>query len=127
MSISLMSIAAALAGLMGVAIVVIGAHYLLAPEAAAATFGLPDRPTGRNAAWLRVKGVRDIVCGVLGLALLAAGLWRELGWFLLIVALVPLGDALIVLRHAGSKGVALGMHGGTAAALVAIGVVLLVG
>ncbi|MGH9632417.1 MAG: DUF4267 domain-containing protein, partial [Bryobacteraceae bacterium] len=61
----------------------------------------------------------------LGLFLLATGQFRSLGWFLLIVALIPIGDAVIVLRHHGSKSLAYGMHGGTAAALVATGVILL--
>jgi hypothetical protein len=124
---SLVYVAAGLAGLMAVAIVVIGARYVLAPEATAATFGLPASPSGEATAWLEVKGVRDIVSGLPGLALLAAGQFRELGWYLIIVALIPIGDALIVLRHGGSKGLAYGMHGGTAAVLVAVGSVLLLG
>lgn len=124
---SLVHIAAGLAGLMGVAIIAIGARYLLAPEATAATFGLPAGPSAGGTAWLEVKGVRDVVSGLLGLALLAAGQFSELGWFMVIVALIPIGDALIVLRHHGSKGLAYAMHGGTAALLVAIGAVLLLG
>lgn len=122
---SLVQMAAGLAGLMGVAIIVIGARYLLVPEATAATFGLPAAPSANRLAWLEVKGVRDIVSGLLGLLLIATAQFRELGWFLIVVALIPIGDALIVLRHRGSKRLAYGMHGGTAAVLIAIGSVLL--
>lgn len=77
---SLVQLAAGLAGLMGVAIVVIGARFLLMPEATAATFGLPAAPSANRAAWLEVKGVRDIVSGLLGLFLIATARFRELGW-----------------------------------------------
>jgi hypothetical protein len=36
-----------------------------------------------------------------------------------------LGDAVIVLEHGGSLGVALGVHGSTAVVLVVVGVALL--
>ena len=49
---------------------------------------------------VEVKSVRDIVSGLLGLLLIATAQFREPGWFLIIVALIPIGDALIVLRHA---------------------------
>ncbi len=124
---SLVYLAAGLAGLMGAGIIVIGARYLLAPAATAATFGLPDRPEGEVVAWLNVKGVRDIVTGLLGLALLATGQFHTLGWFLLIAALIPIGDAVIVLRHRGSKNFAYGMHGGTATAMVVLASLLLLG
>jgi hypothetical protein len=122
---SLVHIAAGVAGLMGGAIILIGVGYLLAPQATAATFGLPVIPSGDGAAWLQVKGVRDVVSGLLGLALLADGLYRELGWFLIIVALIPIGDGLIVVRHPGSTVLAYGIHGATAAVLLATGSVLL--
>jgi hypothetical protein len=122
---SLVTIAAGVAGLMGGAIILIGVRYLLAPEAAAATFGLPVIPSNGGAAWLQVKGVRDIATGLLGLALLADGLYRELGWFLIIVALIPIGDGLIVLRRRGSTVLAYGVHGATAAVLLVAGAVLL--
>lgn len=35
-------------------------------------------------------------------------------WFMLSVALAPLGDTLIVLRHDGTKAVAFGIHFRTA-------------
>jgi hypothetical protein len=125
--VSMHYIAGGLAALMGVGIIVIGASYLLAPEASAKGFGLPDWPTGDAVAWLNVKGVRDIVSGLVALVLLATGPLHALGWFVLVAAIIPIGDAIIVLRYGGAKGLAYGMHGGTAAAMVAIAGLLLLG
>ena len=49
---------------------------------------------------------------VLGL-LVAAGAHAE-AWLTLCVALIPLGDTLIVLRNGGTKAVAFGIHFATA-------------
>ena len=58
--------------------------------------------------------MRDSCYGILGLALLAfAGADAE-AWFMLAVALVPLGDFMIVLRHGGTKATAFGVHFATA-------------
>ena len=53
---------------------------------------------------VEVKGVRDIVSGLLSLFLIATAQFREPGWFLIIVALIPIGGALIVLRHHARDG-----------------------
>ncbi|MER5472452.1 DUF4267 domain-containing protein [Streptomyces sp. NPDC002935] len=92
----------------------IGARFLVQPRAAATGYGVPAKPDG-DAAYLEIKGLRDAALGVMGLALLAfAGATAE-AWFMLTVALVPLGDTLIVLRHGGTKAVAFGIHFATAA------------
>jgi hypothetical protein len=49
-----------------------------------------------------------------GLALPAFAGARAEAWFMLAVALVPLGDTLIALRHGGTKAVAFGIHFATA-------------
>ncbi len=106
-------------------ITLVGARYLLAPVASAATFGLPAWPREALASWLNLKGVRDIGVGLLTLAMLVAAPTTTLGWFLLVTAVIPAGDMLVVLRYRGSKPLAYGMHGGTAAGLVVIALVLL--
>ncbi|WP_406333637.1 DUF4267 domain-containing protein [Streptomyces sp. NBC_00203] len=91
----------------------IGARFLLQPVPAATGYGVPAKPHG-DVAYLEIKGLRDATFGVMGLALLAfAGATAE-AWFMLIVALAPLGDTLIVLRHGGTKAVAFGIHFATA-------------
>jgi hypothetical protein len=112
-----------LAIVLDVFVFVIGLRFLLAPQAAAAGYGVPAKEEG-DAAYLTVKGLRDSSYGILGLALLAfAGAHAE-AWFMLVVALNPLGDTAIVLRHGGTKATAFGIHFATAV-VVLISAVLL--
>ncbi|WP_248959692.1 DUF4267 domain-containing protein [Sphaerisporangium perillae] len=109
----LMTSAYGLAILLDLFVVFIGLRFLLAPYAAAAGYGVPANKDA-NAAYLSIKGVRDLSYGILGLALLAFAGARAEAWFMLIVALAPLGDTLIVLRHGGTKAAAFGIHFATA-------------
>jgi hypothetical protein len=93
----------------------IGARFLLAPQTAAAGYGVP---ANNDSAYLAVKGVRDLSLGVMGLALLAFVGAPAGAWFMLAAALIPLGDMLIVLRHGGTKAVAFGIHLSTAAVVL---------
>ncbi|WP_405142441.1 DUF4267 domain-containing protein [Sphaerisporangium sp. NBC_01403] len=106
-------IAYGLAILLNVFVIIIGARFLLAPRAAAAGYGVPAKKDG-DPAYLTIKGLRDFSYGVLGLALLAFAGARAEAWFMLIVALLPLGDTVIVLRHGGTKAIAFGVHFATA-------------
>ena len=92
----------------------LGYRFLFQPALAAAGYGVPARPDGDAGAYLSVKGLRDGTFGVLGLALLAFAGARAEAWFMVCVALVPLFDTLIVLRHGGTKAVAFGIHFATA-------------
>ncbi|GAA2422083.1 DUF4267 domain-containing protein [Streptomyces pulveraceus] len=94
-------------------VVFIGARFLLQPLSAAAGYGVPAKADG-DRAYLTVKGLRDLAFGLLGLALLAFVGARAEAWYMLLVALVPLGDTLIVLRHGGTRAVAYGIHFATA-------------
>jgi len=114
-----------LAAVLGVAVIAMGAAYLIAPTASAKGFGLPEWPDGALAAWLNIKGIRDLAMGAAILVLLATSGPHAMGWYLLVSAIVPIGDAVIVLRHGGSKLLALAMHGATAAVVAAVAVVLL--
>ncbi|MFF7983842.1 DUF4267 domain-containing protein [Streptomyces sp. NPDC007901] len=92
----------------------LGYRFLFQPGPAAAGYGVPADPEGDAGAYLSIKGVRDGTFGLVGLALLAfAGAQAE-AWFMLSVALVPLGDTLIVLRNGGARAVAFGIHFATA-------------
>ncbi|MCG5447073.1 DUF4267 domain-containing protein [Micromonospora sp. NIE79] len=91
----------------------IGARFLLVPQAAAAGYGIPAKPDG-DPAYLTVKGLKDLTFGLLGLALIAFTTADAVAWFMLVVALVPLGDTFIVLRNGGTKAVAFGIHFATA-------------
>ncbi|MEU1622209.1 DUF4267 domain-containing protein [Streptomyces sp. NPDC005722] len=107
----------ALAVVLDLLVLFVGARFLFWPRPAAAAYGVPAEGDGAGA-YLAVKGVRDATFGVMGLALLAlAGAHAE-AWFMLVVALAPLGDTWIVLRHGGTKAVAFGIHFATAVAVL---------
>lgn len=102
-----------LAILLNLMILFIGFRFLLAPRVAAAGYGVPAKDDG-DPAYLSIKGVRDGSYGLVGLALLAfAGPHAE-ALFMLVVALVPLGDTVVVLRNGGRRAVAFGVHFATA-------------
>lgn len=94
--------------------VFLGYRFLFQPGPAAAGYGVPADPGGDAGAYLTIKGLRDGAFGLVGLLLLAFVGARAEAWFMLGVALVPLGDMLIVLRHGGTKAVAFGIHFATA-------------
>ncbi|MFJ3308124.1 DUF4267 domain-containing protein [Streptomyces sp. NPDC086549] len=94
--------------------VFLGYRFLFQPASAATGYGLPARPDGDAGPYLTIKGLKDGVYGLLGLALLAFVGARAEAWFMVCVALVPLGDTLIVLRNGGTKAVAFGIHFATA-------------
>ncbi|MGW0884039.1 DUF4267 domain-containing protein [Streptomyces sp. NPDC002671] len=94
--------------------VFLGYRFLFQPASAAAGYGVPADPGGDARAYLTIKGLRDGTFGLLGLALLAFAGARPEAWFMVCVALVPLGDTLIVLRNGGTKAIAFGIHFATA-------------
>ena len=105
--------------LLAVAIIAIGTQYLVSPTAATRSFGLPLPEHGTNIAWwLRLKGVRDIASGLTVLAFMAWGVPREVGLILLVEAVIPIGDMLVILAAKGSTKSAFGMHGLTAVIMV---------
>lgn len=106
-------------------IIAVGGGYLLAPQRMAPGFGFDDWPSGAADGFLNVKGVRDVVSGLILLALLAAGQRRALGIATLTVALIPTGDMLTILARRGSTVTALGVHGFTASLVAASGALLL--
>ena len=114
--------------LAALAIIGIGVGYLVRPESMAPSFGLPLPEGGpKTAWWLRLKGTRDVVSGVLVLAFMAAGGGRPLGLVVLIAALIPLGDMSTVLAAKGRTVTALGVHGLTAALMILAAIPLLTG
>jgi hypothetical protein len=107
-------------------IIVVGARFLLAPRPSAAGFGVAVGPqAGQARAYLAVKAVRDIASGLIALVLIIAASWQALGLFMLAAAIIPIGDALIVLRYQGPKILAYAMHGGTAVVMLVIAALLL--
>lgn len=109
----LTSAAYGLAVVLALFVTFIGARFLWAPRAAAAGYGVPAGQDG-DAAYLEIKGLRDLTFGLLGLALIAFAGAHAAAWYMLVVAIAPLGDTLIVLRHGGPRATAFGIHFATA-------------
>ena len=117
-------VADVLAWLICIGITVVAIRFLTAPRASAAGFGVAI-DTHDTTAYLAVKAVRDLACGLVVLALILAGPPRALGWFMLAAAVIPVGDAIIVLHNHGSRILAYAMHGTTAVVmLLAAGLLL---
>src|SRR4029077_3741720 len=78
-----------LAALVAVGIIFIGCFYLVSPGRISGTFGLkPPASDSDTRAWLRLKGIRDVACGLVVLTMmLAAGGW-SVGIVLLVEAII---------------------------------------
>ncbi|WP_019354295.1 DUF4267 domain-containing protein [Streptomyces sp. AA1529] len=113
----LIPLAYGLAVVLDLFVVFIGLRFFFQPRAAAAGYGVPAKPDG-DSAYLTVKGLRDLVSGLLGLALLAFSDAAAAAWFMLAISLTPLGDTVIVLRNGGTKAAAFGIHAATAAVVL---------
>ncbi len=110
--------------LASVAIIAIGARFLLAPRTAMLGYGLPpDNLRGLT----EIKGVRDITSGAVMFVIWAAAGRTALGWALVAVIITPAADALIARTNGGKLATALGIHGITAALLLAAGLILALG
>ncbi|MFD8599574.1 DUF4267 domain-containing protein [Kitasatospora sp. NPDC059646] len=97
-----------------------GLSYIVSPESTAAGFGMPAWPHGDAATFLITKGIRDVVSGLVPLALLLLGHRRASGWAMLVIAAVPIGDATTILTHHGSTAMAFGVHYATAAVMLLV-------
>lgn len=101
------------------AIIAIGTQYLVRPMTATRSFGLPLPESGTNTAWwLRLKGVRDMASGLAVLAFMVWGSPLGIGIVLLVEAVIPVGDMLLILAAKGSTRSAFGMHGATAVLMI---------
>jgi hypothetical protein len=117
-----------LAGLLALAIILMGSRYLLDPDPAAAGFGIPGtlgRPVPDHP-WLAVKAARDIAIGIAVAALLIDGAHTQLGYLMLATATIPIADGTIVLRSGGPRAIAYGVHWTTAACFLITAVLLIV-
>ena len=114
--------------LVAVGIIAIGTQYIASPMAATRIFGLPLPEDGTNIAWwLRLKGVRDIVSGLTVLAFMMWGAPSGVGLILLVEAIIPVGDMLVILAAKGSTKRAFGLHGSTAVFMVLAAIPLMIG
>ena len=121
-------LALGIALLAALGIIAIGTQYLVSPRTATRSFGLPLPENGTNIAWwLRLKGVRDVASGLAVLAFMAWGGPRGVGMILLVEAIIPVGDMLLILGAKGSTKFAFGVHGLTAVLMVLAAIHLMIG
>ena len=121
-------LALGIALLVALAIIAIGTQYVVSPRTATRSFGLPLPEDGANIAWwLRLKGVRDIASGLTVLAFMAWGVPRGVGIILLVEAIIPVGDMLVILAAKGSTKSAFGIHGLTAVLMVLAAIPMMIG
>jgi len=119
------AISISIAALIATAVIVIGCFYLASPELVVGSFGLKlPSPDADTRAWLRLKGIRDVGCGLVVLILMLTADRRSLGIALLALAIIPFGDMAIVLRSGGSKLKAFSIHGLTCAVMLLVGLLL---
>src|ERR1700739_1493802 len=110
------------------AIIAIGTQYVASPRTATRSFGLPLPEEGANGDWwLRLKGGRDIASGLTVLAFMAWGAPRGVGLILFVLAIIPVGDMLLILAAKGSTKSAFGMHGLTAVLMVLAAIPMMIG
>jgi len=115
-----------LAALIALGIIVIGCFYLVSPERISGTFGLkPPASDADTRAWLRLKGIRDAVAGLVVLTMMLTADRQSLGIALLVLAIIPLGDMSIILGSGGSKSRAFSIHGVTCAVMLVVGILLM--
>ena len=116
----------AVAALVAAEIIVIGCFYLVSPERISGTFGLkPPASDADTRAWLRLKGIRDAVAGLVVLTMLLTADRHSVGIALLILAIIPLGDMSIILGSGGSRSKAFSVHGATFAVMLVAGLLLI--
>ncbi|MEV6033720.1 DUF4267 domain-containing protein [Nonomuraea sp. NPDC052116] len=115
-----------IAALVGIGLVVVGLRFLLVPEAAAKAYGVPGSASGMDTgAYFSVKAVRDLGTALAIFVMIAVADAHTLGWVILVMCIIPLGDALIVARRGGHPSISWGIHGATALVSAAAGVLLL--
>jgi hypothetical protein len=83
----------------GVLLAVIGARYLLVPESAAVTFGVPKRPSGHELYY--IIGLRNLWLGLLAVALATLRQWRALCLWFAMGTVVCFADAAIAASSTG--------------------------
>jgi hypothetical protein len=118
--------AISVAAMIALAVITMGSFYVASPERVTGSFGLKlPSPDPDTRAWLHLKGIRDVGCGLAVMALILTAERRSVGIAVLALAVIPFGDMSIVLRSGGSKPAAFWIHGLTCAVMLAVGAMLI--
>jgi hypothetical protein len=104
--------------LVALAIIFIGARFMLQPMVAAVGYGIPFNDA-HDAAYGRIKGIRDIFSGLVLLPLLLFKMRKAAAWVFTTAILVPAVDFLIIAFTNGSGDLEhLLVHGLTAVLMI---------
>jgi hypothetical protein len=85
----------AIAFLLGLGMIFLGARFFFSPEAATAAFGIRFDSNG-DYSFHHIKGIRDIFSGILLCALVLMNERRALGAMLFVATIIPVSDMLTV-------------------------------
>jgi hypothetical protein len=83
----------------GLLLAFIGVRYLLLPEQAAVTFGVPRRPAGHELYY--IIGLRNVWLGLLAVAFATLRQWRALAVWFAMGTIVCFADAAIAASSTG--------------------------
>ncbi len=87
----------AIAFLLGLAMIFLGARFFFNPEAATAAFGIRFNANG-DYSFHHIKGIRDIFSGILLCALVLMNERRAVGAMLFVATIIPVSDMINVLE-----------------------------
>jgi hypothetical protein len=83
----------------GLLLAIIGIRYLLVPQSAARTFGVPGRPAGFELHY--IVGLRNVWLGLLAIAFAALREWRALALWFATATVVCFADGFIAATSTG--------------------------
>src|SRR5262245_16194181 len=84
----------------GVLLTIIGIRYVLVPQSAARTFGIPGRPAGFELHY--IVGLRNVWLGLLPVVFAALREWRALALWFSAAVVVCFADGLIAATSTGA-------------------------
>lgn len=114
----------AIAFLTGLGLIFIGARFLIAPEAAEISYGIHFNENG-DYSFHYIKGIRDLLSGLLICVFVLSKQTKALGTFLLLGTMVPVVDMLIVLSKSYNSPAQAVPHVSAIVACFSLGLILL--
>lgn len=84
-----------------IGIIFIGLRFIFQPQTGAAGYGIPITDI-RNAAYGKIKGIRDIFSGIVLLPLLIMRMRKAVAWVFTAATIVPAADFIIVMTTNGT-------------------------
>ncbi|WP_166670698.1 DUF4267 domain-containing protein [Olivibacter sp. XZL3] len=113
--------------MLALGIIYIGIRFIIYPEVGASGYGIPFK-NAHDAAYGKIKGIRDIFSGLVLLPLLWMKMRKAAAWVFTATIVVPVFDFLVILSYNGSSDIShLLIHGITAAVMIITSVLLFYG